>query len=234
MNAKIIANASFEVFYFQKMQLKSYKQIIILFSFTVVTLVAYLFFVRSSYFDSFSGWAQHNFILFFIILVVIKIIGIVWPPINGGLLTLGSIPVIGWLPAYLADLIGSTIGSTIAYYIAKRFGLLFMKNIFDEETITQVQKIKVKPIKEFEAIFLSRMFGGSIVEVICYGAGLLNVRFSRYLPASILSHAVVGVPFYFFAGDIIAGRNFIINGTFAVILIVLFMFARHRYIDITE
>ncbi len=216
------------------MQLKSYKHIIVLLSFTFVTLAAYLLFLRSPYFDQFSSWAQNNFILFFVILVVIKVAGIVWPPINGGLLTLGSIPVIGWWQAYLADLIGSTIGSTIAYYIAKRWGLSFMRKIFDEETIAHVQKIKIKPKKEFEAIFLSRIFGGSIVEIVCYGAGLLNVRFSRYLPASIISHAVVGIPFYFFAGDLIAGRNFLINGTFAVILVLLFMFARHRYIDIAS
>jgi len=216
------------------MQLKSYKHIVILFSFTLATVAAYLLFLRSPYFDQFSNWAQHNFVLFFVILVVIKIAGIVWPPINGGLLTLGSIPVIGWWQAYLADSVGSIIGSTYAYYIAKRWGLSFMRKIFDEETITQVQKVKIKQGKEFEAVFLARLFGGSIVEVVCYGAGLLNVRFSRYLPASILSHAVIGVPFYLFAGDIIAGRNFIINGTFAVILVLLFMFARHRYVEITS
>jgi uncharacterized membrane protein YdjX (TVP38/TMEM64 family) len=81
---------------------------------------------------------------------------------------------------------------------------------------------------------LARLFGGSIVEVVCYGAGLLKVRFSRYLPASVVSHAAIGVPFYFFAGDLIAGRNFFINGMLVVILILLFMFARNRYVDVAS
>jgi uncharacterized membrane protein YdjX (TVP38/TMEM64 family) len=121
------------------MHLKNYKQIFLVIGFSLATMVGYIFFLQSAYFDEFSVWAQARFILFFCMLVAIKIIGIVWPPISGGLLTLGSIPVIGWWQAYLADLIGSMIGSSMAYYIAKRWGISFMSKIFDRETILQVQ-----------------------------------------------------------------------------------------------
>lgn len=215
------------------MKLRSYRQIIILILFTVVTLAGYLWFLHSPYFESFSDWARSNFLLFFSTLVLIKIIGIVWPPISGGLLTLGSIPVIGWFPAYFADFLGSMIGSSIAYFIAKRWGLSFMSKIFDPETIHKVQQVKIRPGRELEMVFLARVFGGTIVEVICYGAGLLRVRFSRYFVASVLSHMAVGIPAYYFAGDIIAGRNILINLIFALILIGLFMFARHRYVELS-
>src|SRR6185503_2202024 len=113
------------------MQIKSYKQIYLLLAFTVATIVAYFWFIKSPYFDDLQTWASAHFWLFISLLVLIKIAGIVWPPINGGLLTLGAIPVVGWLPAYLADLTGSTIGSSIAFFIARKWGLDFMRKIFD-------------------------------------------------------------------------------------------------------
>jgi len=214
------------------MQIKSYKQIYLLLAFTVATIVAYFWFIKSPYFDDLQTWASAHFWLFISLLVLIKIAGIVWPPINGGLLTLGAIPVVGWLPAYLADLTGSTIGSSIAFFIARKWGLDFMRKIFDASTIARVQRVKIRPNREFEAVFVSRLLGGTLLELLSYGAGLIGIRFKNYLPASILSHIVIGVPLYYFANGIISGRNVLINFVLVFILMMLFFFARKRYVDL--
>ena len=69
----------------------------------LVTLLAYFLFTKSPYFEPFKVWTESNIVLFTIFLFTIKVTGIVWPPLPGGIFVLGSIPLIGWFNAYLID-----------------------------------------------------------------------------------------------------------------------------------
>lgn len=195
------------------------------------TLIFYLWFIHSPYFAGFVVWAQKNLLIYFSVLLFIKIAGIVWPPIPGGLLTLGSIPVLGWPLAYSADFIGSMIGSSAAYFLARKYGLDFMKKIFDEDTIEKITKVRIKPHREIESIFLFRFFGGTIIEVICYGAGLLRVRYSNYLIATVLSHMALGIPAFYLTRNILVGRGILINLSLAILMVILFFKLKHRYFE---
>lgn len=101
------------------MKLKTHKHIIILVVAAVVTLIFYLWFVNSPYFAGFKIWSQSNLAVYISVLLLIKIFGIIWPPIPGGIFTLASVPVLGWKLAFAVDYSGSLIGSSIAFFIAK-------------------------------------------------------------------------------------------------------------------
>lgn len=216
------------------MEIKAHKHLAVIGLFTVTTIVLYFWFIRSPYFVTFEAWSRHNLFIFYSVLLAAKITGIVWPPINGGLLTLGSIPIIGWWQAYVVDLIGSTIGSSLAYLIARQWGVTFIHKIFDRDTVQKILSVKIKAGREFEAVFLFRLLGGSLVEAISYGAGLLNVRFSKFLWGSLLSHALVGLPLYYFAEGLVSGRNVFINLVFISALAVVFLLAKKRYFEFAE
>ena len=111
------------------MKLKTHKHVIVLIAAFAATVILYVWFLHSRYFDGFKFWSQNNIWLYIPLLAFMKIIGIVWPPIPGGVFTLGSIPVLGWLSAYLTDLAGSIVGSSIAFFLAKKYGQNFMKRI---------------------------------------------------------------------------------------------------------
>ncbi len=213
------------------MTVKNYKHLLALFLFGFGTLVFYLWFINSSHFPGFLVWSQGNIIFYYFVLVLLKVIGIIWPPIPGGLLTLGSIPVLGWPLAYSADFFGSIVGSTVAYFLARKYGINFMKKIFDENTIEKLTKIRIKPHREIESLFLFRFFGGTIIEIICYGAGLLKVRFRNYLIATILSHIAIGIPAFYLTRNILAGRGILINLSLVTIMLILFFNLRHRYFE---
>lgn len=212
-------------------EIKSYKHLFILAFGILATTAAYFWFYKSPYFAQFSAWAESYLVALFIFLVLIKTIGIIWPPIPGGILTLGSIPILGWLPAYGADFLGSLIGSTIAYAIARKWGVAFLRKIFDEATIVRMQSVRVVKSKEIEAVFLFRLFGSNVVEIVCYAAGLLKVGFRNYLIGTVTSHAAIGIPFYYFSGELFQGRNFLINLGLAVAVVILFTFFRKRYFE---
>ncbi len=197
----------------------------------VATILLYIWFINSSSFIDFKEWSSGNKYTLFAILVIIKVIGIVWPPISGGVLTLGSIPILGWIASYFADLLGSVIGSVIAYLLGRKYGLPFLRKVLDDSVVEKIKVVKIKKDKEFEGIFFLRIFGGTIVEVIVYAAGLLGVNFQSFVFASISSHLVVGLPTFFLAGEIVSGGNFVFTLISSIILIIFFAKFKNRYFE---
>lgn len=212
------------------MKLRGYYHVAIIISASIATIALYIWFISTSLFGIFQEWSQQHLPLFISTLLLIKIAGIVWPPIPGGVLTLGSIPILGWMGAYLVDFVGSIIGSSIAYCIARRCGIQFMQKIFDVSTIEKIRHVRIMPRRELEAIFLFRTFGGTIVELVCYAAGLLRIRYSKFLMGTILSHLLVGIPIYYFAESLIRGKGLALNALALLLLVILFFIARKRYI----
>ena len=213
------------------MKIKNFTHIITLVALFGITLAAYLWFAYSPYYATFVVWAQSNPLVFYPVLLVSKIFGIVWPPFPGGVLTVGSVYIVGWWQAYLVDITGSMIGSTIAYFVAKKWGRGFVAKVLDHKTIEKIDKIRVKPGREFEAIFLFRVFGGTVVEIVVYAAGLLKVPFKKFLVASIFSHMVTGIPLFFFADAALKRENLYINIVLLTIAVILFMKLRKRYFE---
>lgn len=214
-----------------QMKIKGYSHLLSLIALFALTVGAYLWFVYSSHYGAFVGWAQSNPLIFYPTLFLTKAAGIVWPPLPGGVLTLGAVYIVGWWQAYLIDISGSIFGSVIAFGIAKKWGRGFVSKILDEKTIEKIDHIRVKPNRQFESIFLFRVFGGTVVEIVVYAAGLLKVSFKKFLIASVLSHMVTGIPMFFFADSIIQRENIYFNVILLVIAVVLFIKMRKRYFE---
>src|SRR3989338_1077438 len=191
----------------ENVEIKNYKSLHIISLGFLVTIVGYVLFSRSPYFDVLQAWVSQRELLYSVVLFIVKVAGIVWPPLPGGIFTFVSIPILGWLHAYMLDFSGSVVGSIIAYFIARRWGLVFVRKIFDEATVAKVQKLRVHKNRELEAVFMFRFFGGSIMELVCYGAGLLKIRFRNFLIASMLSHLAIGLPTYYWVSELFSCRR---------------------------
>lgn len=214
------------------MKFQGKKHIFFILLASVVTLISYFLFIQTPLFQEFSEWSRQNFLLFITTLLIIKVVGIVWPPIPGGLLTLGAIPIIGWGNAYIIDFIGSTLGSSAGFLLGQRYGLNLLHRIFDQSTIEKIQRFKIIKSKEIEAVFVMRVLTGSTVsEAVCYGAGFIGVKFQHFLIGSVLAHIVVGIPSYYFAGNILEGKNLLLNALFVLIAIPLLLKLKGRYIE---
>ena len=158
----------------------------------IATIVLYLWFIQTPYFEIFNIWTRQNLFTFYISLLIAKILAIVWPPLPGSLFTFGAIPFIGWFQSYMIDLIGSLIGASIAYFLGKRFGYPFLKKIFNHDLVQKIQQIKIRKNREIESILIGRIAGaGNIMELVCYGAGVLRVRFSSFIIASFLANLLL-------------------------------------------
>ena len=212
------------------MSIIKHKNLILLALFAAVSFVAYIWFTRQPVFEEVIGWAQQNFWLYIGILVFIKIIAIVWPPLPGGLFTLASIPVIGWLPAFLAETVGGIAGGSIAYYLGKRYGYSFLRKVLDKEIIEKIQRIKMTGKREFEAIFFLRLFTGLISEAISYGSGVIGVKYRNFFLGTLAAQ-VVFIPAFYFFEEIISGKNLLIYAPAALILAAIFWKMKGRYFE---
>lgn len=197
----------------------------------VATIVLYLWFVRTPYFETFNVWTRHNLFIFYVSLLVAKILAIVWPPLPGSLFTFGAIPFIGWFQSYLVDLVGGLMGASIAYFLGRKFGYPFLEKVFNPGLVQKIQQIKIRKNREIESVFMGRMAGaGNIMELVCYGAGVLRVRFSSFFIASFLA-SLFALPLYYIGGNILKGGNIILGIAFGVITLLFFWKIKGRYIE---
>src|SRR3990170_6609663 len=170
----------------KKIKLRNTLIFIFVFLFSVFLYIAFL---KSPYFSFMEGWISKNRLKYIFFLLIFKIISVLWPPLTGGVATLGSIPFLGWKLAYFVDFLGSMIGGVITYHLGKKYGYAILSKFFNEDVIEKIKKIKVKKKREIEAVFVYRiLFGTTILEAIYYGAGVLNIRFSNFMLGAAFSH----------------------------------------------
>ncbi|HEY4504549.1 MAG TPA: VTT domain-containing protein [Candidatus Paceibacterota bacterium] len=210
--------------------IKKSKHLIIVIVLAIATLVLYFWLVHQSFFDSFVNWSQRYLWLYFIILVFFKTLAIVWPPLPGGLFTLGSVAVIGWQWAFAGQVVGGLLGGSIAYFLGRKYGFKLLNVIFDEVTIEKIKKVKIHKHREFEAIFFLRIFTTTISEAISYGSGLIGIHFRNFILATLCGF-VFEIPLFYLAQSILRGQNLWLSGSLVLVAGLLFYKLKGRYFE---
>lgn len=198
----------------------------------ILTLVLFYWFFKSPYFLIVDVWVKKNIVLYIVSLFIYKSIGVLFPPIPAGLVTMASIPFLGWFGAYTVDLLGSIAGGMIAYYLGRKYGHPLLLKILGEEITKKIEKVKIKKSREIEGIFVYRVaLGSTILEAVYYGAGFLKIGFRNFLIGSILSHIVVGIPSFYLTNNILNGQNIILTAILTMIGIIFIIFTKGRYFE---
>jgi len=84
-----------------------------------------------------------NIVLYVFALFIYKSLGVLFPPIPAGTLTLASIPFLGWFGAYLVDMAGSIFGGMFAYWLGRKYGRKMLEKIFNKSIVERVQMKKI-------------------------------------------------------------------------------------------
>lgn len=195
------------------------------------TIAAYFWFTKSPYFETFNLWTQQNLLLFYTTLLLAKVLAIVWPPLPGGLFTLGSIPFIGWFQSFLVDFVGGLTGASIAYFLGRKYGYPFLKKLFNDKLIQKIRETRIKPHREMESIFIGRIAGnGNLMELVCYGAGVLKVRFKNFFVASFLA-GLLSLPVYYLGGNLFSKNSMLAGVIIGALTLLLFWKLKGRYVE---
>lgn len=145
-----------------------------------------------------TNFIQAYLLSYLLVLLFVKAISIVYPPLPGIAFTIASIPIIGWPLAYLVDIMGSTLGVIIAFFLGKSYGYSILLLIVGETIADKISKIKLKSKNQIEsAIFLRFAATGMLSDALAWGASLIGFKFLPFTIGYLISHVISTLPVFY-------------------------------------
>lgn len=204
-------------------------QNIFLIAFLVISLALFVFALRGQEeFEVFRLAVQQNAIYGVLVFIVLEIISIVIAPVSTIFLIPVAAEIFGPFCTALLSIFGWTVGSAVAFGIARRFGRPFLEKIIEPKKLEKYRNY-ISPDTEFLTVLFLRVM--LPVDVISYAVGLFTVmRFRKYMLATVLGIA----PFsfiYAYGGEAILMGNYLVFASItlgAAILILIIWLALQK------
>ena len=166
------------------------------------------------------------------VLFLLKALSIVYPPLPGVVLTLGSIPFIGWELAYLTDISGSMVGATISFYLGSKYGYTILNRLFGKTIADKIASIKLKQKNQIEAaLFLRFASGGMLSDALAWGASLIGFKYVPFIVGYGISHVITTAPVFYFIAASISFDSWMIVAGAAIIAWLIIYKLKGRYFE---
>ena len=153
------------------------------------------------------------FVLLQLLQVVVFIIPGEVPQIAGGYL-------FGMWEGLFLSLAGIVLGSAISFYLARFLGVPFVKAIFKPAQVEKTEKL-ISSARSKLAFFLLFLIPGIPKDILCYVAGLSNIKFYQFLIISTFGR-LPGIVGSVMMGDAAAGKRWLFAGVVFTIAVILF------------
>ncbi|MBS4761117.1 TVP38/TMEM64 family protein [Carnobacteriaceae bacterium zg-ZUI252] len=125
-----------------------------------------------------------------IVFTLIQIIQVVIPVIPGGIVSLSGQVVFGYLWGFIYNYVGITIGSIIAFFLARAYGEFFVKCFVSDETYDKYLGW-TKNEKRFSWILGILFFlPAAPDDILCMIAGLTTLSFKKFMLIFIPTKAI--------------------------------------------
>jgi uncharacterized membrane protein YdjX (TVP38/TMEM64 family) len=153
-----------------------------------------------------------------VLLILWRILGMIIPPIPGGIVSLALIPVIGWFASFVYASIGILIGCSIAFFLARKYREPLVKKFVTLQMIHQWEG-RMSEKTEFWTFVGIRFATGPVMDFMSYIAGLSNISFRKFFIASLISLAPDAV--YYYLGDRLYSHNPYLGAVSFLLFVVL-------------
>ena len=114
-----------------------------------------------------------------IVFILLQIIQVVFPVIPGGMSCLIGVLCFGPIFGFIFNYIGLTIGSILAYLLAKVYGISLIRKLFSPNTVDKYLKYINTP-KFNKIFFLFILLPGLPDDLFCYIAGISKMNLSTF------------------------------------------------------
>jgi len=163
-----------------------------------------------------------NFFLVLIFIFLLKTLGLIFPPFSGGIFTLGLIPFIGPLYAYLFDFIASAIGFSVTYLIAKKYGDNVLGKLIGEKRTEKIKNLNLKSHNQFFLVLtMSLVIGFFAAEIVSYVAGFYKFRYKNMITGTLIAHVAIQLPAFLLVEKALEGYYLAI---IVLVLLVVFLY----------
>src|SRR5688500_4055709 len=131
------------------------------FIFPAIGILVFIWCIRNT--DVVIAIAQDHPILAPLLVILWRILGIVIPPISGGVVSLALIPVFGWFLSFVFATVVVLLGTTIAFFLARRYGKKIVGQFVPLNRLDEWEK-KFSKNQEFAAFLLIRFTTGPVLD----------------------------------------------------------------------
>ena len=178
-----------------------------------------------------SNFIQNYLILYLLVLLLVKLSSIVYPPLPGIAFTIASIPLVGWPLAYLIDLTGSTLGSSIAFILGKKYGQSILSRVVGQGITEKIMNTKLKQGTQVEASIVLSFASVGLSDGLAWGGSLIGFKFWPFALGRIMSHLLTTLPIFFLIAVSTSFNSWLIVA-FATVLAWLMIFKfKGRYFE---
>ncbi len=131
-----------------------------------------------------------------LLLILWRIVGIIFPAIPAGVVSFAAVPIFGWLKTYLYTLTGIMIGTSISFFLARKFREPLVKRFVSVKRLHEIED-KLTERQKFWAIVGIRLFTVPVMDFSSYAAGLTKISFPKFFLATLIASLPDIAIFYF-------------------------------------
>lgn len=133
-----------------------------------------------------------------LVLIALQALQVVFAPVPGQVLAVVAGYLFGPWWGTLFNMIGITIGSTAAFWLARRYGRAYVESIVAADALERFDNIGDRPA--MATLFVLFLIPGLPDDVLCFAGGLTKIPLRR-----LVAIAVVGRTPAFFLVNVIGG-----------------------------
>lgn len=142
-----------------------------------------------------------------VLAILIRIGSVIIPPIPSTALDAVFLAVFGKWDGFIYTIIGSMIGSTANFFIARKFGEPAVRRFMAVEKI-RLWEERIRMQAGIAGLISVRVATVLIFDYISYVAGLTKISYGKFLATTFLTNAVFVGLFYYFGGVIIERKSY--------------------------
>ncbi|MBI2028675.1 MAG: TVP38/TMEM64 family protein [Candidatus Levybacteria bacterium] len=209
---------------------KKYIAISILALIALSLLLAFFIFINPYKLAETTFTKEHLYIAAFS-LVLIRIIGIVFPFIPGGIVSFALVPLLGWFNTYVYTVTGIFIGTSLAFWLARKYREPLVAKFIPLQKIRQLEK-QMSTKKQFLAIVALRLFTVPVIDFSSYIAGFTKISYKKFAAATLIASLPDILIFYlgeeaykrFFGDSLFVGAIILL-----IMALIYFIIKRYNY-----
>ena len=191
--------------------------------------VIFFIFLYPSHQSEITTFTVNHPVLAPIIIIVWRFIGVVIPPIPGGVLSFALIPVLGWFWSFVYSTIGLLLGAIVAFFLARKYREPLLKRLMPLQELQQWEE-KHSGVTQLWGFIILRMITEPVMDFVSYLAGLSKLRFRTFFIATFISLLPSVVSYY--AGAAVYAKladesPYVGIGFFVIVGILYLLY--HRY-----
>ena len=155
-----------------------------------------------------------------LIFILIRSLGVIFPPIPGIILDAVGIYFFGWKLGFIYAEIGVVGGAVVAFWIARKYREPVVRRFVTLQKLHAWEDTLSERKKFWSLVGLRLITGPLLFDYINYVAGLTKINFGKFLVATIVGSLPVMIPIYYF-GDKLLSHSFYLISTFILVVLII-------------